>query len=74
MDFDENEYIVADVKLCYGENEINPLNQQEEQSFKYPRNVVEETKAMNVFRKTGFMFDVKSLDLFFRMKKKYMNF
>ena len=61
LDFDENEYIVADVKLCYGENEINPLNQQEEQSFKYPRNVVEETKAMNVFRKTGFMFDVKKL-------------
>lgn len=61
LDFDENEYIIADVKLCYGENEFNPLNQQEEQSFKYPRNVVEETKAMNVFRKTGFMFDVKRL-------------
>ena len=61
LDFDENEYIVADVKLCYGENEFNPLNEQEEKDFKYPRNVIEETKAMNVFRKTGFMFDVKNL-------------
>ena len=61
LDFDENEYIIADVKLCYGEKEFNPLNEQEEKDFKYPRNVIEETKAMNVFRKTGFMFDVKNL-------------
>ncbi len=61
LDFDENEYIVADVKLCYGQNEFNPLNKKEENDFKYPRNVIEETKAMNVFRKTGFMFDVKNL-------------
>ena len=61
LDFDENEYVIADVKLCYGENEFNPLNEKEEKDFKYPRNVIEETKAMNVFRKTGFMFDVKNL-------------
>lgn len=61
LDFDESEYIIADVKLCYGENEFNPLNQQEEKLFRYPRNVIEETKAMNVFRKTGFMYDVKNL-------------
>ena len=61
LDFDENEYIIADVKLCYGENEFNPLNEKEEKNFKFSRNVIEETKAMNVFRKTGFMFDVKNL-------------
>lgn len=61
LDFDENEYVIADVKLCYGKNEFNPLNEQEEKNFKHPRNVIEETKAMNVFRKTGFMFDVKNL-------------
>lgn len=61
LDFDKNEYIVADVKLCYGENEFNPLNEKEEKNFKYPRNVIEETRAMNVFKKTGFMFDVKNL-------------
>lgn len=61
LDFDESEYIIADVKLCYGENELNPLNEKEEKNFKFPRNVIEETKAMNVFRKTGFMYDVKNL-------------
>ena len=61
LDFNQNEHIVADVKLCYGENEFNPLNEKEEKSFKYPRNIIEETKAMNVFKKTGFMFDVKNL-------------
>lgn len=61
LDFDNNGYIIADVKLCYGENEFNPLNEEEEKNFGYPRNVIEETKAMNTFRKTGFMFDVKNL-------------
>lgn len=61
LDFDQSDYVIADVKLCYGENEFNPLNEKEEKEFKYPRNVIEETKAMNVFRKTGFMFDVNNL-------------
>ena len=61
LDFDESEYIVADVKLCYGDNEFNPLNQEEEKNFKYPRNIIEETKAMNLFKRTGFMYDVKRL-------------
>lgn len=61
LDFNENEHIVADVKLCYGEKEFNPLNEKQEKEFKYSRNVIEETKAMNVFRKTGFMYDVKNL-------------
>lgn len=61
LDFDQSDYVIADVKLCYGENEFNPLNENEEKDFKYPRNVIEETKAMNVFRKTGFMFDVNNL-------------
>ena len=61
LDFDKNDYIVADVKLCYGENEFNPLNEEEEKNFKYPRNVIEETKAMKIFRTTGFMYDAKNL-------------
>lgn len=61
LDFNENNYVIADVKLCYGENEFNPLNEKEEKNFKYPRNVVQETRAMNMFRKTGFMFDTKNL-------------
>lgn len=61
LDYDENNYIVADVRLCYGEHEFNPLNEEEERSFAYSRNIIEETKAMNIIKKTGFMYNVKTL-------------
>ncbi len=59
LDYDENDYLVADVKFIYGENEFNPLN--EKQKLDFPRNMVLEAKSLNLFRKTGFMFDVKNL-------------
>ena len=58
LDFDKNDYLVADVKFCYEQNEFNPLNESEKINF--PRNMIEETKALNIFRKTGFMLDVKN--------------
>ena len=54
LDFDENEHIIADAKFCYGEEEFNPL--QQKISIKYPRDVIAENKAINMFRKTGFMY------------------
>lgn len=57
LDFDKNNYVVSNVKFCYGENEFNPLDEKEEKLFKYPRNIVEETKALNIFKKTGFMYE-----------------
>ena len=74
LDFDKNNYVIADVKLCYGENEFNPLNEKEEKNFKFPRNVVEETKAMNLFRKTGFMFEPKNLRFILPDDEKIYNF
>lgn len=74
LDYDENDYIVADVRLTYGSNEFNPLNEGEEKNFKHSRNMVEETKAMNVFRKTGFMFDTKNLRFILPDDKKIYNF
>ena len=59
LDFDENDYLVAEVKFHYGDKEFNPLD--EKQKLNFPRNIVQETKALNVFRKTGFMFDSKNL-------------
>ena len=59
LDFNEKDHLVADVKFKYGENEFNPLD--EKQEIKFPRNVIEETKALNIFRKTGFMFDAQNL-------------
>ncbi len=59
LDFDKNNYLIADVKFCYDQNEFNPLNEKEKIVF--PRNIIEETKALNIFRKTGFMFDKNNL-------------
>ena len=61
LDYDERNYIIADVRLCYGENEFNPLNEEEEKNFVHTRNMIEETKAMNIIKKTGFMYDAKNL-------------
>ena len=58
LDFDKNDYLIADVRFCYEENEFNPLNENEKINF--PRNMIGETKALNVFRNTGFMLDIKN--------------
>ena len=54
LDFDENDYIIADARFCYGEEEFNPLQQKVD--IKYPRDIVAENKAINIIRKTGFMY------------------
>ena len=59
LDFDKAGNIIADVKFKYGKQEFNPLD--ESVKIDIPRNVIEETKALNLFRKTGFMFEVKNL-------------
>ena len=59
LDFDENDYLICDVKFCYDENEVNPLDENKKTDF--PRNMIKEAKALNIFRKTGFMLDTKNL-------------
>ena len=72
LDFDKNDYIVCEVKFCYEENEFNPLD--ENIKIDFPRNIVEETKALNTFRKTGFMVDVKNLRFILPNDDKIYNF
>ncbi len=59
LDFDKNDFLTAEVKFAYEENEFNPLNEKIKLDF--PRNKIQETKALNLFRKTGFMFDSRNL-------------
>lgn len=59
LDFDKNDFLIAEVKFAYEENEFNPLD--EKLKLNFPRNMIQETKALNIFRKTGFMFDSKKL-------------
>lgn len=57
LDFDENDYILADVRFCYGEEEFNPL--QQKINTKYSRDIIAENKCINILRKTGFMYYAK---------------
>lgn len=59
LDFDKNDYLIVDVKFCYEQNEFNPLDSKVVTTFS--RNKIKETKALNMFRKSGFMLDVKNL-------------
>ena len=59
LDFDKNDYLIADLRFIYGKNEFNPLDEKKKTTF--PRNIVEETKILNIFRKSGFMVDIKNL-------------
>lgn len=59
LDFNKSDYLVADVKFCYEQNEFNPLDSKVVTLFS--RNKIKETKALNMFRKSGFMLDVKNL-------------
>ena len=54
LDFDENDNLIADARFCYGEEEFNPL--QQKIKIKYPRDVIAENKAINIIKKTGFMY------------------
>ena len=59
LDFNDKDYLIADVRFCYGKEEINPLDEKVKTNF--PRNIIKETKNLNMFKKTGFMFDAKNL-------------
>ena len=59
LDFDKRDYLIADLRFIYGENEFNPLD--EKKKIEFPRNMVEETKTLNIFRKSGFMVDLQNL-------------
>ena len=72
FDFDKQSNIIADLKFKYGDNEFNPLD--ETIKLNIPRNIIQETKALNQFRKTGFMFDVKNLRFILPDEEKIFDF
>ena len=54
LDYDKSNFITADVKFVYNEDEINPF---EAITKNIPRNAIEESKALDMFKESGFMFD-----------------
>ena len=59
LDFDNNNYLTADVKFCYGDEEFNPLD--EKAKINALRNELEETRNINILSKSGFMYDVQNV-------------
>ena len=72
FDFDKAGHIIADLIFKYGEIQFNPLD--ETVKIDIPRNIIQETKALNRFRKTGFMFDVKNLRFILPEEEKIFEF
>ena len=72
LDFDENDYIIADVKFCYGDEEFNPLEKNID--IKNARNTLEENKSLNILRKTGFMVDTYNLRFILPQEDRIYNF
>ena len=72
LDFDENDNLIADARFCYGEEEFNPL--QQKIKIKYPRDVIAENKAINIIKKTGFMYYAQKECFILPNEEKIYNF
>lgn len=54
LDYDNNNYITADIRFCYENFEFNPLINEK---VPVARNIIKENEALHQFLKTGFMLD-----------------
>ena len=54
LDYDKNNYVIADIKFCYDDFEFNPLK---EENVEVARDVLKESETLDIFIKTGFMLD-----------------
>ena len=70
--FDENDYVIADVKFCYGDEEFNPL--EKNIKIKNARNILAENKSLNLLRRTGFMVDTQNLSFILPDNDRIYNF
>ncbi len=58
LDFDNRNYLIADLKFCYDEVEFNPIDTQAK--VQVNRNVLEESIYLNKLIKSGFLLDEKN--------------
>lgn len=59
LDFDKNNYLIANLSFVYDKIEYNPL--EDKIKNEELRDIIKETKALNILRKTGFMLDNQNL-------------
>lgn len=71
LDYDNRNYITADIKFVYGEEEFNPLL---EPNVRFARNIAKEDEVLEMFRRTGFMLEVEKARLILVSEDAIYNF
>ena len=71
LDYDENNYITADIKFVYGDTEFNPLK---EENIVVARDISKENEYLDIFVNTGFMLDKNNSRLILVDEEKIYNF
>lgn len=73
LDYNEKNYIVANIKFVYEDIEINPL-ENKTQNIKISRNTIKESKLIDMFVKSGFMIDQENNRLILANEEKIYEF
>ena len=71
LDFDDRNYLIADLKLCYEDIEFNPI---EKEDVKVNRNLLEEAIYLNKLIKSGFLLDEKNKRFIINLDDSIYNF
>ena len=71
LDTNNSNFIVCDLKFKYDEYEFSPF---ENITKKFPRNVMEESRALDMFKNAGFMLDVENRKLILTNDDKIYDF
>ncbi len=71
LDYDQNNYITADIKFVYGDIEFNPLK---DTSVFVARDIAKENEYLDIFVNTGFMLDKENGRLILANEEKIYNF
>ena len=59
LDYNEQGYVLADIRFIYGDIEVNPLDNEKHDEL-LSRNTIKESKLLNMFVKSGFMLDQRN--------------
>ena len=73
LDYNEKNYVLADIKFVYDNIEINPLDNQPHSEL-LSRETIKEAKLINMFVKSGFMLDQKNNRLILADEEKIYKF
>lgn len=71
LDFDDRNYLIADLKFCYEDIEFNPIEKEE---VKANRNLLEEAIYLNKLIKSGFLLDEKNKRFIINLDDSIYNF